>query len=82
MINWNDIEIAQEIAQERYQIIVQARQMKKRDPRNDIGFYVSLLNWLGDQLVTWGRYLQLRYHVVDQGATGELHQKSCSFHIR
>ncbi len=48
MINWNDIKVEQEIAQERYQQIIEARQvaraLEKEQPK--VTFGDQLRNWL------------------------------------
>jgi hypothetical protein len=57
MINWYDIQVEQEIAQERYEPLIQARQFERRSQsatgpeRTVIG---QTRNWLGDQLQSWG----------------------------
>ena len=54
MINWNDIRVEQEIAQERYQPIIQARQMSrtltKSEGRSNAQFYRRVFGWIGCRL--------------------------------
>lgn len=56
MINWNDIKVEQEIAQERYEQIIQARQvaraLKKEQTR--VQFYDQLRNWLTSTVAQMG----------------------------
>lgn len=64
MYNWNDVRVEQEIAQERYQPIVEARRVV-RVQRADvadgrISWSNRLLGLLGDFLVRWGCALQKR----------------------
>jgi len=57
MINWYDIQVEQEIAQERYQPLIQARQFKRRPQPATSPDSMALgraRNWLGDQLQNWG----------------------------
>jgi hypothetical protein len=60
MVNWYDIQVEMEIAQERYQALVKARQIERLTATKRIksGFYQTILNWLGQQLVGWGYNLQ------------------------
>jgi hypothetical protein len=65
MINWNDIQVEQKIAQERYQAIIQARQIdrilsQRPEQRSGILFYQRALARLGDYFIRWGNYLQQR----------------------
>lgn len=57
MINWYDIQVEQEIAQERYQPLIRARQFKRRS-QSATGpgspAFDRTRNWLGDQLQNWG----------------------------
>ena len=54
MINWNDIQVEQEIAQERYQPIIQARQMSRAlarsEGRSGTQFYRRVFNWVGHKV--------------------------------
>ncbi len=57
MINWYDIQVEQEIAQERYQPLIQERQFARpHQPPVSLPdtAYTQVRNWLGDQLVSWG----------------------------
>jgi hypothetical protein len=55
MFNWNDIRVEQEIAQERYQVIVQGRRLARtRSQENRRNKYARFRNWLGDQVINWG----------------------------
>ena len=69
MINWNDIRVEQEIAQERYQPIIQARQMSralaKSEGRSKTNFYHRFFAWVGNK-------------VEDLGVNGRGPQKSVS----
>ena len=65
MINWNDIRVEQEIAQERYQTIIQARQIDRilslrPEQRSEGLFYQQALDRLGDYLIRWGNNLRQR----------------------
>ena len=64
MYNWNDIRVEQEIAQERYQQVIEARRVARarRRQTGDAGITSSarLLGWFGDLLVRWGCFLQKR----------------------
>lgn len=55
MINWHEVE--EKIAQERYQIIVEERQVQKQVPAGS-SIYEQLLNWIGNQMVRLGQQLQ------------------------
>jgi len=48
MINWNDIKVEQEIAQERYQQIIEARQVDHAQEKEQptLSFFEKLGNWL------------------------------------
>lgn len=57
MINWYEIQVEQEIAQERYQPLIQARQFKRRrQPATgpESTAFDRARNRLGDQLQSWG----------------------------
>lgn len=59
MYNFNDIQVEQEIAQERYQDIIRSRKIAralKQADRTDP--HQRILNWIGQQLVSIGRSLQ------------------------
>jgi hypothetical protein len=61
MINWNDIRVEQEIAQERYQTIVRARQIKQALAKSEEGqsktpFYRWAFGWFGCKLGDLGVY--------------------------
>ena len=63
MINWNDVRVVQELAQERYEVIVQGRELArfqrlKANPGSKASNYVRVRNWLGGQLVNWGCHLK------------------------
>ena len=65
MYNWNDVEVARMIAQERYQRIVEGRRVDRVRQRATAKDPVSpsfdrLLIWLGELLVGWGCALQNR----------------------
>ena len=65
MYNWNDVEVARMIAQERYQRLAEGRRVdraRKRARDNDrvVTSYGRLLGWLGEVLVSWGCALQNR----------------------
>ena len=66
MYNWNDLKVEQEIAQERYQIIIEGRTIKTTGKQQASTVYDRFLHWLGHQLVTWGNHLQLRYDFTDR----------------
>ena len=63
MINWHEVE--EKIAQERYQIIVEERQVQKQVPAGS-SIYEQLLNWIGNQMVRLGHQLQ-------RNETGQTH---------
>lgn len=63
MINWNDVRVEQELAQERYEVIVQGRELArlqklKANSDSEASNYVRVRNWLGGQLVNWGCHLK------------------------
>jgi hypothetical protein len=61
MFNWNDIRVEQEIAQERYEIIVRGRQLaqvRRQKERND--HYARFRDWLGTQVIGLG--CQIKVH--------------------
>ena len=65
MYNWNDVEVEQKIAQERYQSIVEGRRVaraRQRAKTGDVTVSPSarLLGFFGDLLVSWGCALQER----------------------
>ena len=65
MIDWYDIHVEQEIAQERYEIIVQGRQLvQAQQIATEAGRYVRVRNWLGEQLVNWGCQLKVQCTAV------------------
>jgi len=60
MFNWNDIIVEQQIAQERYQEIVQAKQIARAereqggsDP-HEVSFYSRLRNWVTNAIAKLG----------------------------
>lgn len=60
MFNWNDIIVEQKIAQERYQEIVQAKQIARAereqgdsDPQ-EVSFYYHLRNWVTNAIANLG----------------------------
>lgn len=64
MYNWNDVRVEQEIAEERYERIVEARHVARvqREDMADgrISWPNRLLGLFGDFLVRWGCALQKR----------------------
>ena len=63
MINWNDIRVEQEIAQERYQQIIRARQIsrtlaKSAPSQSESLFFRWGFHWFGCKLGDLGIYLQ------------------------
>jgi hypothetical protein len=65
VINWHDIQVEQEIAQERYEVIVQGRQLAQvQQPATEAGRYVQVRNWLGERLVNWGCQLKVQCNAV------------------
>jgi hypothetical protein len=55
MINWNDIQVEQKIAQERYEVIVQGRQLAHTRQQVDrTAYYPRFRDWLGNQIIAWG----------------------------
>ena len=63
MYNWNDVEVEQKIAQERYESIVEGRRVEQARSKETADFPTSstsrrLLGWIGDLLVSWGCALQ------------------------
>jgi len=65
MIDWYDIQVEQEIAQERYEIIVQGRRLARTQQlETEAGRYVLVRNWLGEQLVNWGCQLKVQCNAV------------------
>lgn len=73
MINWNDIHVEQKIAQERYQPLIQARQLERilaeTTPQPPTR-YQRLLAWLGRQFIQWGQRLQERATPASDGFQG------------
>ncbi len=64
MINWNDIRVEQQIAQERYQAIIQTR--RQQVPATvKLTLYPRLLNWFGQRLIAWGHKLQQDQQQLD-----------------
>jgi len=65
MINWNDIRVEQEIAQERYQQLIQARQVAQVRRENAgqehrTPYSTRFRNRVGEMLVTLGCRVQRR----------------------
>ena len=60
MMNWNDLRVEQEIAQERYQRLIRDREIDRliRQGQPKTPPALGLLTWLGQQLEWWGRKLQ------------------------
>lgn len=49
MINWNDIRVEQEIAQERYQVLIQTKQTKRAVSQQEKGqSEASIFSWVFD----------------------------------
>jgi hypothetical protein len=65
MINMNDVKIEQGIAQERFQVIVVARQQARARAEGNQQSEMVLdraLSWLGRRLVGWGSRLEKRHN--------------------
>jgi hypothetical protein len=61
MINWNDVEVEQEIAQERYEVIVRGRQPAQSGQQEiPTGRSVRFRDWLGDHIINWGCQVKAR----------------------
>lgn len=66
MHRWSDPNVEENVAQERYQVIVRSRWVDRQvevTGSSDIRLHDRVLNWLGRQLERWGRNLQLRYRL-------------------
>ncbi len=61
MINWNDIRVEQEIAQERYQDLIRARQLARLSTTNESkpDRYIQIRDWLGNQVISLGCSLKV-----------------------
>lgn len=59
MYNWFDLQVEKEVAQERYQVIVEGREAARARQRK-ASFYDKALTQLGERLVTLGHSLQGR----------------------
>ena len=65
MIDWYDIQVEQEIAQERYDIILQGRRLARTQQlETEAVRYVLVRNWLGELLVNWGCQLKVQCNAV------------------
>lgn len=65
MFNWNDVHVEQEIAQERYEVIVRGRQLaqaRQQKKRND--HYTRFRNWLGAQVIGLGCQVKVHCQTV------------------
>ena len=61
MVNWNDVRVEQEIAQERYEVIVRGRQLTQaRQQKTRHDHYARFRDWLGTQLIGLG--CQVKVH--------------------
>ena len=60
MMNWNDLRVEQEIAQERYSRLIRDKEIERllRQSRSEAPLALRLLAWLGQQVEGWGRKLQ------------------------
>lgn len=57
MINWNDVQVGKEMAQERYQVVIDARRAA-RGRADGVTLPGRVAQWLGEQLVALGCRLQ------------------------
>jgi len=69
MINWNDIQVEQEIAQERYRMILeerkQAQSQRGISTRNrEAGAIARLRNWLGAGMINLGCQVKVTCEAV------------------
>jgi len=53
MINWNDIRVEQQIAQERYDAIIERSQTT-----STTDLFLQGRSWFGSLLITWGHQLR------------------------
>ena len=60
MMNWNDLRVEQEIAQERYQRLIRDKEIARliRQTRSEAPLVLRLLARLGKNLERWGQRLQ------------------------
>jgi hypothetical protein len=60
MMNWNDLHVEQEIAQERYQRLIRDKEIDRliRQTRPETPLAPGLLAWLGQHLEQVGQKLQ------------------------
>ena len=69
MFNWYEIQVEQQIAQERYQVITRGRQ-PARSPQSKVNSESKLRssarmrNWVGDQLINWGCQVKVSCQIV------------------
>jgi hypothetical protein len=71
MINMNDVKVEQAIAQERYQVIIAARQQARARAEGNQQREMVLdraLGWLGRRLVGWGSRLEKRHNTAGEQA--------------
>jgi len=69
MINMNDVKVEQAIAQERYQVIVLARQGARARAEGNQQRKMVLdraLGWLGRRLVGWESRFEERYNAANE----------------
>ena len=68
MHSWNDNQIEMKIAQERYQAIIEGKQLQRAltDAQIIRPMSHSVRNWLGDLFINWGQQLQKRVNPVSE----------------
>jgi hypothetical protein len=61
MMNWNDLRVEQEIAQERYQRLIRQREVDRLTGSQPSLVQVGLAG-LGRQLARWGHWRETRFN--------------------
>ena len=69
MFNWYEIQVEQQIAQERYQVITRGRQPARSpqsiaDSESKLRSSARMRNWVGDQLINWGCQVKVSCQIV------------------
>ena len=66
--NWSDSQVEMKIAQERYQSVIESKQIERAltgvQPIRSNSH--SVRNWLGDLFINWGQQLQKRVNPVPE----------------
>lgn len=68
MHSGNDIQVEIKIAQERYQSIIEGKQLERAltDVQPTSPMSHSVRNWLGDLFINWGQQLQKRVNPMPE----------------